>query len=106
MAKQTKAAHLLGKVGEELGEVSQAVGKITCYGLFDKYQKRPSNWLAFQNEFHDLIGAYEMYCQEVGLNPTIDRGLVEAKKLKIIKYMKYAREKGHLEPIDGIDRID
>lgn len=106
MTKQTKAAHLLGKVGEELGEAAQAVGKITCYGLYDQYEDRLPNFKAFQFEIHDIIGAYEMYCHEVGLDPAIDRGLVEAKKLRVIHYMKYAREKGHLEPIDGIDRID
>ena len=103
--KQTKKEHLLGKLGEEAGEVSQAVGKITCYGLYDKYKDRPPNFVALQNEIHDLIGAYEMYCQEVGLDPTIDRGKVEAKKVRIVKYMNYARENGHLEPIDGIDKI-
>ena len=102
---QTKKEHLLGKVGEELGEVSQAVGKITCYGLLDKYEDRPANFELFQNEIHDLIGAYEMYCQEVGLNSTIDREKVYAKKMRIVKYMRYARENGHLEPIDGIDKI-
>ncbi len=105
MPKQSKREHLLGKVGEELGEVGQAVGKIVCYGLFDRYEDRPLNSVAFQFEMHDLIGAYEMYCQEVGLDPTIDRKMVQSKKLRIVEYMKYAREKGHLEPIDGIDKV-
>ncbi len=95
--KQSKAQHLLGKLGEEAGEVGQAVGKITCYGLYDKYEDRRPNSIALQHEMHDLIGAYEMYCQEVGLTPTIDRKLVEAKKKRITHYMNYAREKGHLE---------
>lgn len=96
---KTKKGHLIGCVAEESGEVSQVIGKIIRFGLYDHHPKHELNNLELLRlEVHDLIGAYQALVEETGGLSAIDWNLVAAKKEKIKKYMEYSRKVGHLEP--------
>lgn len=90
--------YLLACISEEAGEITQAVGKAHRFGLLDKNPNSDmTNWVELRKEIHDLIGAYEMLCDEFDRVETIDRELVDAKKVKIEHYMNYSAGLGRLD---------
>lgn len=95
LSVKTKLDHVLAVLGEECGEVQQAIGKITRFGFDDNNQ--PHNWSRLRAEVHDIIAAYEMVCLEYGESSDIDRSLVENKKAKVKHYMTVASDGGTLE---------
>lgn len=55
--------HLLACIGEEAGEVQQAVGKALRFGLLDKNPNTTStNWVDLRKEIHDLVAVFEGGC--------------------------------------------
>ena len=95
---KTKMDHLIACIGEECGEVQQAVGKALRFGILDTNPKtKNTNWVELRKEVHDLIAVYEMLCYEFDRVPDLDRSLIEKKKKRVRKYMGYAREHGQLE---------
>jgi NTP pyrophosphatase (non-canonical NTP hydrolase) len=89
--------HLLACVSEEGGEIVQAAGKALRFGLLDKNPGTGgTNWVDLRKEVHDLVAVYEMLCDEFDRVETLDRGLIEAKKVKVEHYMAYASERGRL----------
>tara|TARA_R110000850_G_C9996087_1_gene467933 strand:- start:248 stop:538 length:291 start_codon:yes stop_codon:yes gene_type:complete len=90
--------YLLACLSEESGEIVQAVGKAQRFGLLDKNPKSNStNWVELRKEVHDLIAVYEMLCDEFDRVETLDRDLIEAKKVKVERYMDYSVQQGRLK---------
>ncbi len=90
----TEQDHLLACIGEEAGEIAQAVGKIQRFGSDDVWPERGcSNAEHLRKEIHDLIAVYEMYTDAPF---AVDPELVMAKWVRVEKYMRYAREIGRL----------
>ena len=89
--------HLLACIGEEAGEIQQAVGKALRFGLFDTNPAtRVTNWLELKGEIHDLIAVYQLFCDEIDRSEMFDLSLTSKKKSKVIKMMGYARDQGAL----------
>lgn len=96
--------YLLASMGEEAGEIQQAVGKSLRFGLLDSNpdldntsDRGKTNWVQLRQEVHDLVAVYEMLCHEFDRVDTLDRELIDAKKRKVSKWMGYARKTGRLE---------
>lgn len=92
--------YLLVSIGEEAGEVQQAVGKALRFGLLDVNPKLPNaatNWVQLRTEIHDIIAVYEMLCNEFDRVETLERDLIEAKKTKVLKWMQYADSLGRFK---------
>lgn len=85
--------YLLACIGEESGEIAQAVGKAHRFGLLDvNPSSRRTNWLDLRQEIHDIIAVYEMLCYEFDRVEALDRRLIKAKKEKIGRYLLYSGE--------------
>jgi len=89
-----RLAHLLACVGEEAGEISQAVGKAQRFGLLDTNpSSKNSNWDDLLNEYHDMVAVIEMLCDEFGsVVYLVDRERVDRKKQRVEKWMIYAEQ--------------
>jgi len=75
----------------------QAAGKAFRFGLLDKNPASDStNWVDLRKEVHDLVAVYEMLCDEFDRVETLDRDLIEAKKVKVEHYMNYSAGLGRL----------
>ena len=94
--KVTTIPYLLGTLGEESGEIQQAIGKILRFGLYDQHKEKEPNFRELQKEIHDLVAVYQMVCDEVGECPKLDPNALKIKKEKVRKYMRYSQEIGHL----------
>jgi len=89
--------YLLACISEEAGEVVQAVGKGQRFGLMDVNEDTGDvNLERLILEVHDLLAVYEMLCAEINISYEIDKSLLDKKKLKVEKFMKYSKEKGIL----------
>ncbi len=100
MTRKTKEDHLLFCFGEESGEIQQVLGKIGRFGMYDSdpnIKKSIDNFHHLTLEVHDLLAVYEMLCDEINEECIISRRLIENKKKRVKKYMKYARKHGKLE---------
>lgn len=94
----SKLTYLLACLAEECGEVQQMVGKSTRFGLLEIYPKAgKTNWLRLRAEVHDVVAMYEMLCDEFDRVDTLDRSLINKKKAKVLKYMRYSKELGVLD---------
>ena len=97
--------HLLVCVAEEASELAQACSKALRFGLEDVCPTPTggeTNRQRIIQEFSELVAVIDMLMNNATKNdeswkmPTVS--VAEAKKEKIIKWMKYAREKGTLKP--------
>jgi len=92
--------YLLASLGEECGEVQQAIGKATRFGLLDvniKNPTGPTNWVNLRHEVHDVVAVYELLCEEFDRVETLDRNLIEEKKRKVFKWLELAKNLGRLD---------
>jgi len=84
----TKLIHLLACVGEECGEVQQAVGKSLRFGIQDCHPiTGEQNWPSVVQEVHDVVAVYEMLCNHMGYSGELNQGAIRAKKAKVVKRM-------------------
>jgi len=98
MNKRTLLDYKLSCISEEAGEIVQAISKATRFGMFDvNPETQNTAWVQIRHELHDLIAAYEMFCDEFDRVPDLDRYLIDNKKERSLKYIKYAQSTGHLE---------
>lgn len=100
MTPITKIDYLLSSLGEECGELQQAIGKALRFGLldFNPYDlERKTNWVNLRQELHDIISVYELLCDEFDRVEEIDRDLIRLKKAKVDKWLKHAEELGRIE---------
>ena len=90
-----KIEYLLSCISEESGEIVQIVGKAHRFGLYDMWEDN-QNFIKLRNEIHHLIAVYEMFCDEFQMQPDFNLGIIEKKKKKVLKFMKYSEEVGTL----------
>lgn len=90
--------HLLVVLGEECAEVAQRVSKALRFGLQETQREQTlTNEQRIVYELNDLIAVVELLRQRDLLSGFLDGTAIEEKKLKIRRYMEYAREQGTLE---------
>ncbi len=91
--------HLLMKAAEEAGEVAQMAGKCGVFGLHDchpKYGNIPNVDLLVA-EVNDLVAVVEMLgAHGANVSGLGNRYDIDKKKMKVSKWMAYARERGTL----------
>jgi hypothetical protein len=92
--------HLMQCVAEECGEITQAAMKCTRFAMDGAYPDGRSNVYVLEQEYNDLLGVIELL-QEQGMDINVRRDLINAKKIKVVRMMEIARERGALEP-EGI----
>lgn len=98
----SRIQYLLAKLAEEGNEVGQRALKAQIFGV-DEIEPGQllNNALRLQGEFLDLLGVWEMLADErlvphlSGLlsDPLI-QSIIERRKLKVEKYLAYARTLG------------
>jgi hypothetical protein len=91
--------HLLTILSEEGAEVSQMVSKILRFGINDVM---PGQFLSNEErlieEFNDLVGAMEkLYDDGIIKRPVHNRQMVEDKKTRIERFLKYSQKVGTLD---------
>jgi len=89
--------HILKKITEECSEVIKEISKAELFGMEDcEPGQELSNKEKIQDELADLLGAIELVCEHGILNDReiFNREKVEAKKAKILKWLKYSQDKG------------
>lgn len=103
----------LQQVQQEANEVGHIGSKAILFGLQeiwdDAYHNphRLSNENRMHEEINDMYAAIEVLVEELNtyhshVSPDFgkpQRSLIDAKKLKIRKYMEYSRSIGRLEPL-------
>ena len=72
--------HILALLGEECGELQQAVGKALRFGLH-------SNMVPILKEFHDILAAYKMLTEVLDCSEPMDENMIEEKIQKVISFM-------------------
>lgn len=97
-----ETGHLLQKLQEECNEVGKEGSKCVLFGLDDRNALEvvtnpnyPTNRELLAQELDDLQGVIEML-RERGILPASDPARVAAKKVKVLKWMDYARSIGML----------
>ena len=94
-----KTEHLLTCLMEECAEIQKAAAKALRFGLDDHAPDEPevTNGENIAFECIDLFAVIEML-EEMGVIPQLPKSeLVMQKKDKVLKYMKYAEERGTIE---------
>ncbi len=100
----TKEQHLLVKLSEEAVEValelSKRIHKTILFGLNEvdvKNPEGPNNRERIVDELNDLYGIVEMLVDEGTLpKDWLSRDKIEARKIKVEKYMEHAKRVGGL----------
>jgi hypothetical protein len=96
--------HLLTIAGEEAVEVAQRAAKALRFGVGEVQPgQQLSNLQRMNGELCDLLAMFEMVHAEVGLTFGIDLDAIEAKKVKVEKFLAYSRELGTLT--DGVEFV-
>ena len=97
MADQlTKNQLLLIQLGEEAGEIAQAVSKALRFGLEDSWKDGSNNKQKLTQEVADLIAIFNKLVVEKVLDD-ITYDMLIAKYGKIDKFLEYSKEKGILK---------
>lgn len=93
-----KIEHLLQCLAEEAGEIVQASMKCTRFALDGHYPDGRRNSDVVKLEVNDLIGVMELLQEECPeFRDYFKRDLINAKKIKVVRHMEVARERGTLE---------
>lgn len=94
----TRTEHLLVCLAEEAAEIQQAVAKALRFGLDDGYPRTDrKNRNDIMREIADLIAVTEMLQEEKVLASPFVRFRISAKKAKVKKWLKYAKQQGTIE---------
>lgn len=88
--------HLLTVLGEEGCEIAQAASKANRFGINEQRDLPTSNRDRIEMEFNDLLGVIEMLRTD-GVVIEVRRDLIDAKKEKVEKYLRYSAECGTLQ---------
>jgi hypothetical protein len=102
-----RVEHLLAKGAEECAEIGQRALKAQQFGLLEIQPSGSAglvnpegrnNAERIMDEFNDLLGVLEMLEQATGMNLStkVNRGAIEAKKVKVEYFLRYCREIGTL----------
>jgi hypothetical protein len=96
----TLEEQLLVILAEECAEVQKAITKALRFGLDDSWRDceftdSPRNMI--QWELSDIMAVSELLAQIGTLSyPITDGDLIEAKKIKVRKFLEYSRQHGRL----------
>lgn len=89
--------HLLTCLSEECSEIQQAVAKALRFGLGDGSPiTETTNAYDIAKECVDFLAVLEMLESTGVLKKLSTQELIDKKKLKVLSYMEYARERGTL----------
>lgn len=91
----TRTEHLLVILMEECAEIQKEASKALRFGLDDHHPDYESNRKRLANEMADFMGIVEMLQDENDLE-LIDYEKVNAKKIKVEKYLEYSKNCGTL----------
>jgi len=84
-------------LAEECGEVTQVLGKIGRFGLYDTPNAdQENNFIRLRSEMQDIVAVYEMFCSAIGESPELSEKGIHDKKVRVQKYMRYSQEQGIL----------
>ena len=90
--------HLLGKLAEESAEVGQIAIKTQHFGFHEICPYQPfTNAQRIHQELDDQADIVEML-NDLGLEYARDKGRIQAKKEKVVHYLGYSVELGHVNP--------
>jgi hypothetical protein len=90
--------HLLWILSEECDEVGQRTSKAARFGLDEvEPEQELTNEARIMYELNDVVAVVEMLQAEGALKTSLDREKVEAKKLKVEKYLLHSKKCGTLE---------
>jgi NTP pyrophosphatase (non-canonical NTP hydrolase) len=95
-----KSEHLLTILGEECNEIAHRISKALRFGLQEKQKKQDlTNQQRIEEEIGDLFGVIEILKDEkiLELNEEEVKSQMDLKKIKIKKYVEYAKEIGTLK---------
>ena len=85
----------LTKLAEECNEVAQIALKTQQFGLDEVWRVQgSSNKERCHEELNDLMAVIEVLNESHGLQFVPDRKQIEAKKEKMLKYLKYSQGLG------------
>jgi hypothetical protein len=93
-----RAESIINRIGEECCETAQRVSKALLFGLDEIQPGQPyNNAERLIHELHDIVGVAMMAHRE-GLipNPIPDEATVEAKRVRVEKYIELQRSMGRL----------
>lgn len=97
----TEEQYLLTRLGEECAEVIQRCSKAISYGLLEVQEgQKLTNERRLLDELNDLLGVWTLLCEKEILKTQTENQVdkaVTAKINKILKYMKYSKDRGILE---------
>jgi len=89
--------HLLTILSEECLEIAKEVSKGLRFGLDDHHPTQTgTNAKKINDEYNDLVAVIQMLMDEKILVVELDPKLINEKKLKVEKYLLYAKERGTL----------
>jgi len=94
-----KEEYLLICMMEECAEITKELSKTLRFGVNDWNPHDPTkkpNMQKIQEEVTDLLGTIEAINETKFFTVVLNENTT-AKKIKLEKYMKYARERGRLE---------
>lgn len=80
-----KIEHLLACLGEEGGEVAQAVGKCLRFGVYDPIRNK-DNLINLRKEVQDVLACWTLICNELGVTGEFMLKEVEEKKEKVLRF--------------------
>lgn len=90
--------HLLVKLAEEGSEVAQIALKTSQFGPSEVMPGQSlNNFQRCHQELDDLLSIVEMLNEQYGFGYTPDRTRMDAKKLKVQKYLGYSIHLGLVE---------
>jgi NTP pyrophosphatase (non-canonical NTP hydrolase) len=85
------AVKVLGKLGEEAGELSSAICRCIIQGIAELHPysgKSNTEWL--EEEIADVLAGIELTCDQFGLDETKIAERMQAKKIKLAVWHKQA----------------
>jgi hypothetical protein len=92
--QRNMVAFLLTYLASESCEVAHAASKVILFGPDDTYDgKYPRSQLTLEAEYNDLLAIVEML-RECGFELRRIPSLIDAKKVKVLRMMEFARDKG------------
>lgn len=83
--------YLLSKVAEEAAEVAQMAAKTQQFGLRERYQDQPENFVRLAEELSDLLTVFGMLTQESGVSFGVHCAQINPDKVdKVERYYRLA----------------
>lgn len=90
--------HLLVILSEECSELAVQISKALRFGLDEQRDLPTSNRERIQAEYNDLLAVVEMLnWHDASMALYRDEQRINAKKLKVSKYLEYSRELGRID---------